>query len=170
ENWGGELPTRDWIDSVTRDHPVWINRLDGHMSLANSKALELAAINVHVKDVPGGTIVREGKGRITGIFKDNAMRLVDRAVPAASPEQEDRALQAAMDYVASHGVTSVHNVSGYYNVFARAHGKGTLKTGIYAGMILREWSALNEHIKMEGRGDAWLDRKSTRLNSSHVKI
>jgi predicted amidohydrolase YtcJ len=35
--WGGELPRRDWIDSVTPDHPVWINRLDGHMSLANSR-------------------------------------------------------------------------------------------------------------------------------------
>ncbi len=40
--WGGELPTREWIDSVTPDHPVWINRLDGHMSLANSVALKLA--------------------------------------------------------------------------------------------------------------------------------
>src|SRR3954466_14798901 len=42
QNWGGELPTREWIDSVTPNHPVWINRLDGHMSLANSLALKLA--------------------------------------------------------------------------------------------------------------------------------
>ena len=36
--WGGELPQRDWIDTVTPDHPVWINRLDGHMALANTAA------------------------------------------------------------------------------------------------------------------------------------
>ncbi len=44
ENWGGELPRRDWIDSVTPDNPVWINRLDGHMSLANSAALRAAGV------------------------------------------------------------------------------------------------------------------------------
>ena len=38
QNWGGELPTRDWIDAVTPDNPVWLSRLDGHMALANSLA------------------------------------------------------------------------------------------------------------------------------------
>src|SRR5215216_4178156 len=45
ENWGGELPRRDWIDSVTPNNPVWINRLDGHMSLANSAALRAAGVS-----------------------------------------------------------------------------------------------------------------------------
>src|SRR5690349_9764268 len=58
ENWGGTLPTRDWIDSVTQRNPLWINRLDGHMCLANSAALKAASINESVKDVSGGTIVR----------------------------------------------------------------------------------------------------------------
>ena len=75
ENWGGMLPSREWIDSVTMDHPVWINRLDGHMSLANSLALKLAGITDEVKDVQGGTIVRDKSGKITGIFKDNATAL-----------------------------------------------------------------------------------------------
>src|SRR3712207_3556090 len=44
EQWGGELPRRDWIDSVTPSNPVWINRLDGHMSLANSLALRAAGV------------------------------------------------------------------------------------------------------------------------------
>ena len=71
--WGGELPTRDWIDAVTPDNPVWINRLDGHMSLANSAALRAAKVADDVKDVPGGEIVRDKNGRPTGVFKDNAM-------------------------------------------------------------------------------------------------
>jgi predicted amidohydrolase YtcJ len=57
--WGGELPTREWIDEVTPDNPVFLQRLDGHMALANSAALRAAKIDDNVKDVPGGTIVRD---------------------------------------------------------------------------------------------------------------
>jgi len=158
ENWGGVLPTRDWIDSVTRDHPVWINRLDGHMSLANSAALKLAGITDAVKEIPGGTIVREKNGRITGIFKDNAAGLINRAVPKPTDEQEDAALDAAMSYVAERGVTSVHNMSDFQDTFERAHEKGKLKTRIYAGMTLLEWKVLDNKIKEVGRGDEWLRR------------
>lgn len=154
ENWGGELPSRFWIDSVTSEHPVWINRLDGHMALANTAALKASGITDKVKDVPGGTIVRDNKGRITGIFKDNAMSLIH--VPEPSPQQEDAALEAAMNYVASHGVTSVHNMSGYMEAFERAHQSGKLKTRIYAGMMLSEWKKLADKINRQGRGDDWL--------------
>ncbi len=75
--WGGELPTREWIDAVTPDHPVWINRLDGHMALANSVALKLAGVTRATKDVAGGEIVRDRSGEPTGVLKDNAMALVD---------------------------------------------------------------------------------------------
>ena len=44
EHWGGELPARHWIDAVTPGHPVWVNRLDGHMALANTAALQAAGI------------------------------------------------------------------------------------------------------------------------------
>ncbi|MCE7863025.1 MAG: amidohydrolase [Bacteroidetes bacterium CHB5] len=156
ENWGGELPTRDWIDSVTQDNPVWINRLDGHMNLANTAAIKLAGIDDLVKPVMGGTIVRDKKGRITGIFKDNATGLIDRVVPEATEEQKDRALQSAMQYVARQGVTSIHNMDGYMDVFERARASNTLITRIYAGMSLRKWRELNEKIQKEGRGDKWL--------------
>ncbi|MCK5331904.1 MAG: amidohydrolase family protein, partial [Candidatus Marinimicrobia bacterium] len=56
--WGGELPTRAWIDSVTPENPVWINRLDGHMALANTLALRAAGIDANTADIEGGTIVR----------------------------------------------------------------------------------------------------------------
>ncbi len=56
--WGGELPARAWIDAVTPDHPVWVNRLDGHMALANSVALLAAGVTRATPDVAGGEIVR----------------------------------------------------------------------------------------------------------------
>jgi predicted amidohydrolase YtcJ len=156
ENWGGELPSRDWIDSVTKDNPVWINRLDGHMCLANTAALKLAGIDDRIKDVEGGTIVRDRKGKITGVFKDNAMSMIYKIVPDASDEQKDKALEAAMDYVAARGVTSAHNMSGYMDVFERARTKNKLRTRIYAGMDLTRWRELNEKIRLKGRGDKWL--------------
>lgn len=156
ENWGGELPTRDWIDSVTRDNPVWINRLDGHMNLANSATLKLAGVDDKVKDVAGGNIVRDKKGRVTGVFKDNAKSLVNSVVPEPTDEQKDMALQAAMKYVASFGVTSIHNMDGYMDVFERARKSDALITRIYAGMSLRKWRELNEKVQKEGRGDKWL--------------
>lgn len=156
ENWGGTLPSRDWIDSVSSDNPVWINRLDGHMGLANSAAIKAAGIDERISDVDGGTIVRDKKGRLTGVFKDNAMNMLYQAMPAPTAEQEDNALHTAMEYVTAQGVTSVHNVSGFMNVFERAHTANKLKTRIYAGMMLRDWRELNERISRQGRGDKWL--------------
>jgi len=162
--WGGELPTREWIDSVTPEHPVWVNRLDGHMSLANSVALKLAGITRATKDVPGGAIVRDRKGEPTGIFKDNAMSLVDAAVPAASAEMNDRALLAAMKYVNAQGVTTVHNMGtfGDLETFTRAARAKTLTTRIYAVTPLAEWEKLRDAVAAktyggaDGRGDEWL--------------
>ncbi len=155
QNWGGELPQRAWIDAVTPDHPVWINRLDGHMALANSAAIRAAGIDDKVKDVPGGAIVRD-KGKITGVFKDNAMELIDKAVPAATEWQEDHALDTAMRYVASNGVTSAHNMSGYWSALERARKANRLTTRIYAGTSINNWRVLVAKIKKEGRGDSLL--------------
>jgi predicted amidohydrolase YtcJ len=155
ENWGGELPQRDWIDGVTKGKPVWINRLDGHMSLANSAALDAAGVTNSVKDVEGGTIVRV-KGKITGIFKDNAQNYFDQAVPEPSDAQEDTALDTAMKYVASKGVTSVHNMSGGMGALDRAKKSGRLITRVYAGMPLSRWRDLAAKVKSEGTGDKWV--------------
>ena len=158
ELWGGELPRREWIDAVTPDHPVWLNRLDGHMALANSAALKLAGITRDTPDVDGGTIVRDAQGDPTGVFKDNAMLLVSRAIPALTDAEWDTALRDAMRYVASHGVTSVHNM-GYweeYAVFRRAYDSGKLGTRIYAAVPLAGWEQLRDAIAKYGRGDDWL--------------
>jgi predicted amidohydrolase YtcJ len=158
ENWGGELPSRAWIDSVTPNNPVWIARLDGHMSLANSAALRAADVRRDAKDVDGGTIVRDAAGELTGVFKDNAMTLVDRVAPPPSAEQSDRALDAAMRYVAEQGVTSVHNMGSWDDlaVFERAHRAGRLSTRIYAAVPLSTWAKLRDTVAARGHGDEWL--------------
>ena len=158
QNWGGELPRRDWIDSVTPNTPVFIQRLDGHMSLANSAALRAAGVTRETKDVAGGEVVRDASGDPTGILKDNAAQLVGRAVPDPSAEQEDAALDAAMRHVAEQGVTSVHNMGTWRHleIFGRAHRAGRLRTRIYAAVPLSTWERLRDHVAANGRGDAWL--------------
>jgi predicted amidohydrolase YtcJ len=158
EQWGGELPRRDWIDSVTPNNPVWINRLDGHMSLANSAALRAAQVGRGTANVAGGTIVRDARGEPTGVLKDNAMDLVAAHVPAPSEEMSDRALDAAMRYVAERGVTSVHNMGSWEElaVFERARHESRLRTRIYAAVPLSTWERLRDTVAARGRGDAWL--------------
>src|SRR6185369_4059355 len=152
--WGGELPTRDWIDGVTPNHPVWISRLDGHMSLANGLALAKAGITRESKDVPGGMIVRDARGEPTGILKDNAMSAVDAVVPQPSAQMLDRALAAAMTYVNAQGVTSVQHMGTWSDVetFARAARATTLTTRIYAVTPLREWSRLRDTVSSRTYG------------------
>jgi predicted amidohydrolase YtcJ len=158
EHWGGELPRRDWIDSVTADRPVWINRLDGHMSLANSAALRAAGVTRATAEVEGGEIVRDAAGEPTGVLKDNAMRLVARVVPPPSTALEDRALDTAMRHVAAQGVTSVVHMGLWEHlpIFRRAHEAGRLTTRIYAAVPLATWERLRDTVAAHGRGDAWL--------------
>ena len=161
EQWGGELPKRQWIDSLTPDTPVFVRRLDGHMGLANSKALELAGISASTPDVDGGEIVRDAEGNPTGVLKDNAMDLVFRAIPEPGEKEYYKALEAAMDHVASQGVTSVHHVggtdpAGYLNLFQRARREGKLKTRIYALTPLSRWQWLDQQLKDGLQSDTWV--------------
>jgi predicted amidohydrolase YtcJ len=158
EQWGGELPRRDWIDSITPNNPVWINRLDGHMSLANGAALRAAGIDASTAEVSGGTIVRAADHSPTGVLKDNAQSLVDRAVPEPTPALVDRAVDAAFGYLAGNGVTSLHNMGTFADLaaFDRAKQTGRMKTRIYAVVPLASWERLSDTLRARGRGDAWL--------------
>ena len=162
-NWGGELPHREWIDAVTPHNPVWVMRLDGHMGLGNSLALKLAGIDADTPDIAGGEIVRDANGKPTGILKDNAMQGVVDAVPEPSDRQLDNYLAAAMQYVASNGVTSVHDMfDGTSNIwrsletYRRAESSNTLITRIYSITPLAEWQQLADHVATHGRGNEWL--------------
>jgi len=128
-----ELPRREWIDAATPDHPVCVNRLDGHMVLANSLALKLGGVTKATAAPAGGEIVRDpATGEPTGILKDAAMDLVMAKIPDPSPAQVRRAVEAAMAAAAEKGVTSVHDVSGEagFGVYQDLLREGRLKTRI----------------------------------------
>jgi hypothetical protein len=157
--WGGELPTRQWVDSVTPDNPVWVARLDGHMSLANSAALAAAHVTRSTPDVEGGLIVRDASGEPTGLLKDNAQGLVDDSMPDPPAAVADRDFDTAMHYLAERGVTSVQNMGGSWydlTVFERAHKAGRMITRMYAVVPLATWERLRDTVAARGHGDEWV--------------
>jgi len=147
ENWTpNDLPTRQLIDAAAPNNPVFVERLDGHMGVANSLALKLAGVTKETKDVDGGLIVRDANGEPTGVLKDTAMGIVDRIIPPSSTAQLTAAAIAATDHAASLGVTSVQDMSAgkavsIYQELIRA---GRLKTRIYAGNALFDRQGLED--------------------------
>lgn len=159
ENWTpNNLPTAALIDAATPDNPVFVNRLDGHMALANSLAMKLAGIDKSVKDVAGGEIVRDTSGNPTGIFKDAASAYIEKAIPAPSFEQQVEGAQAASDHAASLGITSVQDMSagtsvGAYQELVRS---GKLKTRIYGCSPLTDYKRWENTGVHHAFGDAML--------------
>lgn len=154
------LPTRAWIDSITPDNPVFVNRLDGHMALANSAALRLAGLTAASPEIPGGSIVRDARtGEPTGILKDEAMNPVFAVIPEPTPEQADSALARALRFVASRGVTAVAAVSAPWVEVAafkraRAAGRLTMRVALYPA--LADWRLVADTVKADGPGDDWI--------------
>ncbi len=133
EWWGGELPRKDWIDVSTSKNPTFVARLDGHMALANSLALQLAGIDENTPSPAGGEIVKDENGQPTGILKDNAMELVLRVVPEPSDEENLEAFALAQQHAFSVGLTQIHAMTAYpsetnmLEIFQLAQRAGVLK-------------------------------------------
>lgn len=156
EAWGGELPSRDWIDSVTGNHPIFLNRYDGHMALANSKALEIAGINKDTKVPEGGEMKKNIKGEYTGLLKDEAMALVNKVIPDPTEKELDEYLQSAVHHAFENGVTQVHDMGWYGGWVDLATYRRNLKKldlRIYSFVSLSNWAKLDSFCKKEGKGD-----------------
>lgn len=133
----GQLPSRGMIDRVTGGHPALLTRQDGHASLANSLALELAGVTRDTLDPAGGTIGRDAAGEPTGILKDAAQDVVSRIIPPPSDAQLAEALHVALAEAARVGLTSVHSI--------------TLDTGSWSGDFEREFA-----LWRLARAEGWL--------------
>lgn len=151
-----KLPTREMIDAVTPANPVWISRYDGHAALANSLALKLAGVTRQTPDPPSGLIVRDPKtGEPTGVFKDAAQALVERAIPRPSEPEFEEALRAGLAEAARVGVTSVEDISvgsnspnggftGEIRLLRRAELEGWLTCRFYEITPIARWRNLAE--------------------------
>jgi predicted amidohydrolase YtcJ len=161
EAWGGELPTHNWIDSITGDHPVFLSRYDGHMALANTKAMQLAAINKNTPVPAGGEMKKDKNGEYTGVFKDEAMGLINKVIPNPSEKELDEYLQAAIQHAFENGVTQVHDVGSYggwmdLNTYRRNYNNNKLPLRIYSFVPLSTWAKMDDYCKKEGKGNDML--------------
>jgi predicted amidohydrolase YtcJ len=129
------MPTKELIDAVTADTPVFVSRYDGHMGLANSVALRLAGITAKTPDPPGGTVVRDAEGNPTVALKDAATDYIDKLIPPLSHDQRLKIVVRALAYAASVGVTSVQHLVASYDdiaVYSELLQRDELTTRIYA--------------------------------------
>ena len=141
-----KLPTKDAIDSVTPDTPVFLEHHDGHMALANSVALRLAGVTAQTPDPPGGTIVRDAQGNPTGALKDAARNVVLKVIPPPSHDQRLQAMRRSLERAAELGVTSVQDMNDENSdSFAdiRGYGEllqnGELTARVYVAPAISDW-------------------------------
>ena len=137
-----ELPTKELVDPVTGETPIFVERYDGHEALANSAAMKLAGVDAKTPDVPGGIIMRDASGNPTGIFKDAAQELIYKVIPPMSHEQRLRAVRRALEHAASLGVTSVQHMNPEFAdvaAYSELAEKGELSTRMYAVPMEMQW-------------------------------
>ncbi len=160
DNWpGGGLPTKHLIDPVTPTTPVFVQRYDGHMALANSFVLRLAGITKHTPDPPGGTIVKDLQtGEPTGILKDEAMSLVYRHVPAPTDDQRIEAAHLALKEARRLGVTSIQDISssGDVRIYEKLKAGGELTARFFCRLPISQWKELAERGIRVPTGDEWV--------------
>jgi hypothetical protein len=111
--WGGQWPTRADLDAVAPNNPVFVQRVDGHVSWANTLALKEAGVTRETRAPEGGEILLDAAGQPTGILKETAAGLVARVVPEPSRAERMQAAERALAEARRYGITSVQDNSGY---------------------------------------------------------
>jgi predicted amidohydrolase YtcJ len=137
------LPTRWDLDEVSGQHPVYLERVDGHIAVANTRALQLASVTVASKDPSGGKIDRGEDGTPTGILREKAKEAVAAVIPKPTPEKRRQAIELALADLASHGVTSAQDYSSWddFQIYEALEREGKLTARI------SEWLSFDESIE-----------------------
>jgi predicted amidohydrolase YtcJ len=153
-----EFPEADILDRAAPDHPVYLERVDGHAIWVNTKALALAGVDASTPDPRGGRILRRLDGRPTGVLIDEAEDLIEPLVEPDAAEVEAR-LAAAQDHVLAVGLTGIHDMGTQHQeveVLARMAREGRLapRVAVYLDGDDREltetWGARSEDDREEG--------------------
>lgn len=139
---GAKLPSRQDLDAVTGSHPAVFVRVDGHIAVANSAALQAGAITRETPDPPGGKIDRDQQGEATGILRETSKDAVLAIIPPPSSAQRRRAIELALADAAQWGITSAQDNSGWedFLVFEQLEREGKLT------LRITEWLPFGESL------------------------
>jgi predicted amidohydrolase YtcJ len=126
------LPSRWDLDEVSDGHPVFLDRVDGHLAVANTRALQLASVTLASRDPEGGKIDRDANGQPTGILRETAQHAVRAVIPQPTPEERRRGIEVALADLAEHGVTSAQDYSTWedFQIYEEIEDEGKLTARI----------------------------------------
>jgi predicted amidohydrolase YtcJ len=137
------LPTRWDLDEVSYDHPVYLERVDGHIGVANTRALKLARVTVATRDPEGGKIDRDDFGTPNGILREKAQGAVQAAIPKPTHDKRRQAIELALADLASHGITSAQDNSQWedFQIYEELEREGKLTARI------SEWLTFDDSLE-----------------------
>jgi len=141
------VPTRWDLDEVSSGHPVYMDRVDGHIGVANTRALQLASITVASREPTGGKIDRDEAGTPNGILRETARDAVRAVIPKPTHEQRRQAIELALADLASHGITSAQDNSSWedFQIYEELEKEGKLTARI------SEWLPFDDSIESLNR-------------------
>ena len=159
------LPTRQDLDKVTGDHPALLERIDGHIAVANTAALKAANITAKSKAPQGGAIDLDASGEPTGILRDTEMEELEKIIPPPTHEDRLQGLELAIHDTISHGLTSVQDYSDWQDflVFEELEKEDKLPIRI------SEWLTFNDPIEVLKEHRAHHDQDDRMLHTGMLK-
>ena len=155
---GPFTPSRDLVDALTPEHPVFVNRFDRSMYLANSVALKLADITDATPNPPNGEIVRDANGRATGVLKGAAADIVRRVIPPIPFEQRLTQVRAVLKEAREGGVTTMQDLTSadQLRAYQELQRRGELTSRIMLRPTLDNVTHTAALGITRGFGDDWL--------------
>ncbi len=136
--WEGKaFPSHEILDQAAPDNPVVLRRVDGHAIWTNRRALELAGVSSATPDPEGGKIYRDAKGDPTGVFVDNAMDIIDKALPPLTDDEIAQRLRLVFRECVKYGLTEVCDMGvdlQTLNVYKKLIDEGRCPLRIYAAI------------------------------------
>jgi hypothetical protein len=159
------LPTRQDLDKVTGGHPAFLDRIDGHIAIANTAALAAAGITGKTTPPQGGAIDLDARGEPTGILRESAQELVEKIIPPPTPADRRKGDQLAIDDALAHGVTSVQDFSDWddFLTYEAMEKEGKL------GLRISEWIPFKESLEEEEKMRAHHDANDPMLHTGMLK-
>jgi predicted amidohydrolase YtcJ len=146
--WPVKVPPTRWdLDEVSSGHPIYLDRVDGHVGVANTRALQLASITVASREPAGGKIDRDEAGTPNGILRETARDAIRAVIPKPTHEQRRQAIELALADLASHGVTSAQDNSTWedFQIYEELEKEGKLTTRI------SEWLPFDDSVESLNR-------------------
>ncbi len=157
------LPTKEDLDAIAPNNPVYLSRADGHVGWVNSAALRLAGIDANRTDPYGGRIVRDDNGEPTGILQETAKKLVENILPDEDDAARAQAFRRGLAEAARFGITSIHDNAPSEDIalFQEFRERGELTLRI--NTLVRGWEVEQPFLEpmiaigaRTGFGDGWI--------------